>query len=272
MGRQGMRTSARVALLGLSVLGVACTPRNDSSPSDAGTGGGTDEDAGGIAPDDAAVGGGDVDGGSALLFPRLATYFIETYVDDTSRAVMAKSDVVIVDAESGALDRTPLDALRAARPDALLLAYLTSEEIPRQPTSDQPLATARFANIPAHEWLVEPGSSLTAAVSASATKLSVADGSAFTVNRPPSDFYDTDEPTYLLVDGEHMKLTAISGNSLTVERGFQSTAVTHAAGARVASHVVFFAGTWMLDLADNAPVVGGRVWRDDVVDDAAALV
>ncbi|HEY1585446.1 MAG TPA: hypothetical protein VGH63_07125 [Polyangia bacterium] len=68
-----------------------------------------------------------------------------------------------------------------------------------------------------------------------------------------------------------MKLTAISGNTLTVERGFQSMAVAHAAGAQVASHIVFFGGTWMLDLANNAPVVAGRAWRDDVVDTAAAL-
>ncbi|HEY1585445.1 MAG TPA: hypothetical protein VGH63_07120, partial [Polyangia bacterium] len=50
-----------------------------------GAGGATSDDAGGLAADDA---GSDVDGGSELVFPRLASYFIETYVDDASRAVM----------------------------------------------------------------------------------------------------------------------------------------------------------------------------------------
>lgn len=116
---------------------------------------------------------------------------------------------LLVDAESGALDRAPLDAIRAANPRGLLLAYLTSEEIPRQPDpAEQPLAAAR------------------------------------------------------LVDDEHMKLVAISGNTLTVQRGFESTPAAHAAGARVASHVVFFAGTWMLDrdgVADD-PAAASRQW------------
>src|SRR4051812_25520921 len=168
-------------------------------------------------------------------FPRLASYYIETYLDAPTVATMAKSDVAIVDAESAAIDRAPLDQLRAANPSGLLLAYLTSEEIPRSPSpAEQPLAAARLARIPSHEWLLEPGSTLTSAISATATKLTVASGAAFTVHRPPSDFYDASEPTYLLVDGEHMKLVSISGNTLTVQRGFQSTAAAHAVGARVA--------------------------------------
>jgi hypothetical protein len=153
-----------------------------------------------------------------------------------------------------------------------LLAYLTSEEIPRDPTTEQPLAAARFAHIANHEWLLEPGSTLTSDVTATATKLQVADGGAFSVTRPPSDFYDASEPTYLLVDGEHMKLVAVSGKTLTVERGVHSTAVAHTSGTRVASHVVFFGGTWMLDLAANAPAVAGRTWRDEIADEAVSLV
>jgi hypothetical protein len=226
-------------------------------------------DAGSGSSDDAA---GDAAQAPALAYPRIASYFIESYVDDASRDVMARSDLVIVDAESAALDRTPLDALRAANPNAAVLAYLTSEEIPRQPSAEQPLATQRLARIASHEWLLEPGSTLSAAVTATATKLTVADGTKFTLHRPPSDFYDATEPTYVLVDDEHMKITAISGNQLTVQRGFQAPAAAHAAGARVASHVVFFAGTWMLDLADTAPAPGGRSWRDDLADEAAGLV
>ncbi|NVB78335.1 MAG: hypothetical protein HOV81_08070 [Kofleriaceae bacterium] len=207
-----------------------------------------------------------------LAFPRIATYFIESHVDDKAREVMAKSDVSVVDAEAGALDRASLDQIRAARPDGWLLAYLTSEEISREPAAERPLAERRYARVPPHAWLTEPGSALVAPVTATATTLHVQDGKAFRVTRPRSDFYGAAEPTYVLVDGEHMKLRAIHGNTLEVERGVRSVAVPHAAGTRVASHVVFFAGTWMLNIAADAPAVNGRTWREELADEAARLV
>lgn len=203
----------------------------------------------------------------ALAFPRIASYVIDTNVTMEQAVVMARSDVAIIDVEAGANDRHPLDAIRAANPRGLLLAYMTSEEIKRAPGDDMPLARARMARIPPHEWLLEPGSTLAAPVSPADTTVQVADGKAFRLHPPRSDFYPADEPTFVLVDGEHMKLTAIDGNTLTVER---TQPVAHAAGARIASHVVFFAGTWMLNLADNAP--GARTWRDEFSDEAARLV
>lgn len=207
-----------------------------------------------------------------LTYPRLATYFIESHVDEAALDVMAKSDVVIVDAEAGALDRATLEELRARRPDLLLLAYLTSEEISREPADERPLADERFERVPDHAWMLEPGSTLAAPVSATDTTLRVTDPSAFTLRRPHSDFYGEDEPTYLFVNGEHMRLVAIDGDRLTVERGFRSTPVAHPAGTKVASHVVFFAGTWMLNIAANAPTVDGRAWRDELAAEAAELV
>jgi len=64
-----------------------------------------------------------------LVFPRLAGYVIDTKVD---RNVLARQDVAIVDVEAAAIDRAPLDAVRRAQPNGLRLAYLTSEEIPRE--------------------------------------------------------------------------------------------------------------------------------------------
>ena len=198
-------------------------------------------------------------------YPRLATYFIESHVDEAVRATMAKTDVVIVDAEAGALDRVPLDALRRARPDLLLLAYLTSEELPYEPSLERPLAEARFYEVPPEAWLVDPGSTLVDEIDATSTQLRVRDPSAFTITRPPSPFYGANEPTYLLVGGEHMRLVAIEGDVLTVERGFRSEPAAHAAGAHVASHVVFFAGTWMLNITEPA-------WRTILAGDAEYLV
>ena len=210
--------------------------------------------------------------GEAPRFPRLATYYIESHLDPAAREVMVRTDLLVIDAEAGALDRAPIDAIRAARPDALVLAYLTSEEIARTPLAEQPLATARFPRIPPSAWVVEPGSPLTAPVTATDTRLPVASGAAFTLTRPASPFYGSDEPTYLLVGAEHMKLVAIDGDTLVVERGYRSQATPHAAGARVASHVVFFAGTWMLNIASTAPAEHGRTWRDLLAEEAGDLV
>ena len=203
----------------------------------------------------------------SLAFPRLASYVIDTNITPEQAVVMRRSEVAIVDVEAGANDRRPLDMIRAANPNGLLLAYMTSEEIKRAPGDDMPLARARMTRIPSHEWLLEPGSTLAAPVSPADTTITVADGKAFRLHPPKSDFYPPDEPTFVLVGDEHMKVTGIDGNTLTVER---TRPVAHEAGARIASHVVFFAGTWMLDLADNAP--GSRTWRDELSDEAARLV
>gem|GEM_PF-4200191 len=211
---------------------------------------------------------------SPASFPRIATYFLATHVAPEQEEVMAKSDLVVVDAEAAALDRAPLDRLRAKDSARSLLAYLRAEEIPHVIDPVQrPLASARFSQITPAQWMVDPGSALVAAVGADATRLRVANPAAFAVTRPRSDFYGPDEPTYLLVEGEHMRLLGVEGDELVVERGYRSTAAPHASGARVASHVVLSAGAWMLDLAANAPVEPGNgTWRDVVVDEAASLV
>ena len=205
-------------------------------------------------------------------FPRIASYRIETSIDAGAEAMLDKVPLAIVDAEAGALEPAALARIRAANPHLALLAYLTSEEIPRAPDATaQPLAAARFAKIPSAYWLTEPGSRTLDAIDAHATEIRVRDPAAFSVTRPRSAFYGPDEPTYLLVGDESVRLTAIHGDTLVVERGPGATA--HPAGARIAAHVVFFAGTWMLDLASTAPAdAHGRRWRDLLADQAAALV
>ena len=216
------------------------------------------------------------DGGSPndLVYPRIASYFIETYVGPEHEETMSRADVVVVDVEATALSAGALQRVRSNNPRAELLAYLTSEEIPHAiDPEERPLAAERFGKIAPSEWLVEPGSKTAAAVSANATRIKVGDPAAFSIVRPRSDFYGEDEPTFLLVGDEHVRLVAIDGDELVVERGYRSTAKAHPAGTRIAAHVVFFAGTWMLNLSATAPKSpAGTTWRDRLVDDAAALV
>lgn len=217
---------------------IACTPRSASTPE---------------AP------------AREPAFPRIAAYRIETTLRPDAKAMLAKVPLAIIDAEVDALLPDDLRDVRASNPRLELLAYLTSEEIPRDPDpSEHPRADARFSRIPPRYWLLEPGSLTTTPTSATATRIRVADPSVFSVTRPASDFYPPAEPTYLLIGGEHVKLVAIDGNDLIVERGFRSAPSAHPAGTPIAGHVVFFEGTWMLDIT-------GR-WRDMLADDAAALV
>lgn len=198
-------------------------------------------------------------------FPRIASYRIETSLDAHARRMLAKVPLAIVDAEVGALDPEALRAIRRANARLVLLAYLTSEEIAREPDPEErPLADARFARIPPRAWLLEPGSVTTAPIAATATRIPVADPARFSPTRPESQFYGADEPTYLLIGDEHVKLIGTDGSDLIVERGFRSTPRAHPAGSPIAGHVVFFAGTWMLDITG--------AWRDLLADEAATLV
>lgn len=198
-------------------------------------------------------------------FPRIASYRIETSLPEDAQEMLRKIPLAIVDAEVGALDPDALASVRAANAQLVLLAYLTSEEVARDANaSEHPLADARFARIPATSWLLAPGSTTTAAISPTATRISVSDPDAFSVKRPASAFYGPDEPTYLLIGDEHVRLVGKRGDDLIVERGFRSLPAAHPAGTPIASHVVFFAGTWMLDITG--------AWRDQLADEAAALV
>ncbi|HEY4116324.1 MAG TPA: putative glycoside hydrolase, partial [Byssovorax sp.] len=192
-----------------------------------------------------------------------------------ARAVLARADLAIVDAEVSALDPGGIRDVRARQGGGELLAYLTSEEIPREADeAERPLATARFDRIAPAFWLTEVGSTLVADVPAGATTFEVARPDAFRVHPVASDFYPADEPTYLLVGAEHVKLVGVEGSTLRVERGYRSSAVAHAAGEKIAAHVVFFSGTWMLNLASTAPEDPSTHtrWRDLVAEEAAGLV
>lgn len=205
-------------------------------------------------------------------FPRIASYLIEYQIDRDAEAMLRRIPVAILEVEAGARSPDALARIHAANRRLVLFAYLTSEEIPRAPDpKEQPVAAARFAEIPGAYWLTEPGSVTVAPIDAKATEIRVRDPGAFSVARPRSQFYGPDEPTYLVIGDENVRLTAIHGDTLVVERGPHAAA--HPAGSRIAAHVVFFAGTWMLDLASTAPPdARGRRWRDLLADQATALV
>ncbi len=240
----------------------------------AGCGGCSDEPADAAARAIAGDAGVERDERTGPPFPRIASYWIESSLDPEAERAIGASDLAVVEAEAGALEPGVLARMRAKSPALELLAYFTSEEVPHAPDpAERPLAAARLARIAPAMWLVEPGSRLAAPVSPRATRIPVADPRAFSVARPRSPFYPSDEQTYLLLGGEHVRLLGVEGDELVVERAYRSAAAPHAAGTPIAAHVVFFSGTWMLDVASGAPAdpEAGR-WRDLLAEEAARLV
>lgn len=204
-------------------------------------------------------------GGGDLPYPRLASYQLGGSLDDERAALLGRVSLGIVDAEAAAVDAVAIDAIRARTPRVVLLAHLAIDRVPHAADPLQPLATQRFAAVPASAWVLESGSTTVGVTSASTTRIRVADPGAFSVMRPPSPHYAPDEPTHLVVGDEHVRLLSIEADELVVERAVRSTAGTHAAGTPIAAHVVVRTGTWMVDVTDAA-------WRELLASEAMTLV
>jgi hypothetical protein len=111
-------------------------------------------------------------------------------------------------------------------------------------------------NIYPRWWLTLAGTSLSASINATTTTIPVR--SAAIINNYISTNRD------VLVDGESMHVTAVntSNNTLTVQRGYNSTATTHSAGARLAAHASKWANAWMLNVTPYCPTnpATGQTW------------
>lgn len=203
-------------------------------------------------------------GGGDLAYPRIATYRLGGFLDEDARAMVLRTPLALLDVELAALDPEGLAALGS--PSRELLASLPAMAVARDenPTL-HPHADARFSRVPPAAWVLEPGSTTVGMVSASDTRIRVTDPAAFSLVRPASAFHPVDEPTYLAIDSEHVRLVAIEADELVVERGVHSAAAMHSAGSRIAAHVPLFAGTWLVD-------VNAIAWRDALAAEAQALV
>jgi hypothetical protein len=203
-------------------------------------------------------------GDGDLPYPRIASRRDAALLDDPFRALLTRIPLAIVDAEAGAVDAASLSAVATANPRLQLLALLASEDIHRAPQpATQPLALARVAKIPVEAWALEPGSTTVGMTSDADTRIKVADPAAFSVTRPASARYPADEPTYVMVGGEHMRLIAIEGDELVVER--LSAPAMHVSGSPIAAHVAVRTGTWLVDITKSA-------WRDILVAEAEGLL
>ncbi len=91
-------------------------------------------------------------------------------------------------------------------------------------------------NVFAGHWMYRAGTKLVQALTAGTSQLPVQDASNFAAGEYVVIY---DAPAGSFRNAEHARITAVSRitNTLTVARGYKSTAVGHAAGAIVAAHV-----------------------------------
>ncbi len=221
-------------------------------------------------------------------YPKLANYLCGMACDDTAVPPSGVDEkpldnwdllIMIMDNQAYGPAAAAMQSWRQAHPAMEILAYLdplefnlnaltletdASGEINRL---EYDLLQEIILNYP-EWWLLEPGSTLSEDINASQTEIFVDDIAAFTRyarNAGEEDNPDPTAPNYIMVNSEHMLITGINtGNSsLTVQRNLPDlpAATSHVTGSRIAAHVVYWEGTWMMNCSDLCPDVGGDQWN-----------
>ncbi len=189
--------------------------------------------------------------GGVQAYPRIANLF--AYSSSGQAPAFSRYGLIVAGpstASSGALQ-----SLKVQSPATKALVYYESTSV------DVP----GFDGLTIYPgwWLTLAGTTLTAPLDTSSTSVSVANGSIIAN-------YLSSNPD-ILVDGESMHVTAVSGNTLTVQRGYNSTATSHATGARLAAHATGWPGSWMLNITPYCPTdSAGNTWESYLATTAAA--
>lgn len=196
-------------------------------------------------------------------YPRLAFYKDYPLIPENV-ARLAQRNLLISFAHEQTTNQLELRAFRKLNPSIVLLVYIQANEIATEDYVDygwNHLKHLLYQGIDDAWWLVEEGSTLTEGIDSTQTHIPVAAGTAFTLTSFSGD------PTYVLVEHEHMKIVGISGNILFVERGFNSIACPHPAGTHVAPHLSGWPGSWQLNLSNLCPPdATGQRWNTYLAD------
>ena len=114
----------------------------------------------------------------------------------------------------------------------------------------------------AGHWLYEPGTPTRAAVTSNAGTIPVQDASRFDVGQYVVIY---NAPAGSFNNAEHMRITgrSVSNRTLTVQRGYKSTARLHGSGSIVAQHALGNGATndprnWIYNLGTNGPRDGAN--------------
>ncbi len=179
--------------------------------------------------------------GNVQNYPRIA----DVYGFSNSGQVAACSRYALV--ISGPAATSAVAALKAANPAVKAFVYFESGSV------DVPGFDGLSIYPPWFMCLA--GTTLSSGIDAVTTSIPVANGT-------PIGTYFATNPD-ILVDSESMHVTAVNGNTLTVTRGYNSTAAAHGSGAMVRAHATAWSGSWMMNVTPYCPTDGnGRKWTD----------
>ncbi|NDJ77514.1 MAG: hypothetical protein GYB65_14775 [Chloroflexi bacterium] len=185
----------------------------------------------------------------SLDFPRLGMWWPNPHVHPLED--IARYDWVIL----GDWQAEFIAPLRELNPDILLLNSDNACEVTFDPAPDAPpWANAFVRQLPPEWFLTQVGSTLVEPVDDTTTVFRVADLTASDGETTYDLFVVGDA---VLIEGETVYVEAIdpATNTLTVQRGYVRPAAPHATGTRLAAHVTFWPGSWLLNLATNSPPV-----------------
>ena len=155
--------------------------------------------------------------------------------------------------------------IKKINPRIILLTATNACELayyPNQPTWNDPIK-----DVPAEWFLTQVGTTLTNDINATQTSISV---NALSVSDGSQDFALFTAGDAVLVEGESMLVTAVNSGTktLTVSRGYIRAAASHTAGTRIAAHISFWPGSWLLNLSTFSakaiidPNIGPETWAE----------
>jgi hypothetical protein len=186
-------------------------------------------------------------------YPRIASIY-SLRLPDQAQA-LARYGLVI--APEAAATSGALLAAKQADPNTRIMLYDNTSAV----------AASGFDGLTIYPgwWLTLAGTRLSGAIDAATTSIPVVNASVI------QRFLATNPD--VLVDGETMHVLSVDTvrNRLTVQRGLNSTAAPHGAGARLAAHATKWPGTWMLNVTPYCPVdpVTHQTWVQYAAQQAA---
>ena len=183
--------------------------------------------------------------GTVLDYPRIANLY--GFGSSTQVATFQRYGLVVAESPAAGTNGA-VQALKTQSPASSIVVYLDTIAV----------VVPGFGGMTIYPgwWLTLAGTTLSAGLDSSSTTVYVTNASI--INQNLSTNPD------VLVDGESMHVTSVntSANTLTVQRGYNSTTASHASGARIAAHVTNGTGTWTLNVTPYCPAnpTTGQTW------------
>ena len=205
-------------------------------------------------------------------FPRLGMWWPEPYEQD--HHAIARYDWV----SFFPYQEEHVASIKAINPDIILLNSTNACELGYNPDPDaDPGDNAEVLAIPPEWFLTQVGTTLTQDVDASTTTFHIAAASV-TDGEESFDLFVVGDA--VLIEGETVLVKAVDTNSksLTVKRGYVRPAAAHNSGTRIAAHISFWPGTWLLNLSTLSPTavvnptIGAEQWASYNARVGAALL